>query len=510
MMCCREQNPNPKERPRKRTSRLAVVIPFLTLCLARGLPAAPKPGFAALNIKAITAKPTADNPQYGDKKAWPTLVGDEYFQKTKWTKARLLIWNINGSAKNIRGRRGGLDGRAAENWIDAATGKPAKSVPDMDTDMILPDSDKPYVVNFYSVKGTKVSFCRHMTIGRNATIRLAGHPHKNSIQIFGNLWVRATGKIDTYGHMHFIGVNDTFLRQDWPEDGKLKKMHDERLIAPYEPKAKLLEQPWAHGRITYFFIHNKTAGKSTEVIGYVGAIDEVRITAGTLIVGRDSRFISLGPAAISVNKGAKVVLMDGAQCSHGQNQFVNKDWNVANDAEVTGGTPDRPLKRDAYFGVGYRNWMNLPVPDLPNRKKPANQPTGPKLYYGYAGSNARIQGDLVGYPAPGSKARLVVCWQRISAGGAGGWGRTDEGFKKVFPKMPPKITILVESAKVENVRFDDLHRGGILTPTMDIFKNWKNVTFGEGCLSKDPKKLFREINPKKGLKQTPDKKYTTM
>ena len=467
---------------------------------------------SALDVKSITAKPTADNPQYGDKKVWPTLVGDEYFQKTKWEKKRLLIWNINGSAKNIRGRRGGLEGRTAGNWINAATGKPARSVPDMDTDIILPDSDKPYVVNFYSVKGVKASFCRHMTIGRNATIRLAGHPHSNSFRILGNLWVRATGKIDTYGQMHFIGSNDTFLRQDWPEDGELKKMHDQRLVAPYEPKAKLLEQPWAHGRITYFFIHNKTAGKSTEVIGYVGAIDEVRITSGRFIVGRMSRFISLGPASVTVNKGAKVVLMDASQCSHGQNQFVNRDWNVAVGGEVTGGTPDRPLKRDAYMGVGYRNWRNLPVPERSNSKKKTKPQSGPKHYYGYDGQNARIQGDLIGYPAKGTEARLVVCWQRISAGGAGGWGRTDEGFKKVFPKMPPKITIWIESAKVENVRFDDLHRGGILTPRANIYKStgWKNVTFGDECLSKDPKELFREINPKKGLKQTPDKKYTTM
>ena len=53
-------------------------------------------GFAlqasALDIKAIAAKPTADNPQYDNKKAWPTLVGDEYFLKQKWPKARLLIW----------------------------------------------------------------------------------------------------------------------------------------------------------------------------------------------------------------------------------------------------------------------------------------------------------------------------------------------------------------------------------------------------------------------------------
>ncbi len=467
-----------------------------------------------LDIKAITAKPAAHNPQYDNKEVWPTLVGDEYFQKQTWEKKRLLIWNIHGKAEMIRGRRGGLDGRNPTNWINAATGKPAESIPDMDTDMILPDSDTPYAVNFHCVKGARISYCRHATIGRNATIRTAGHPHNNSIRFFGNVWVRATGRIETYGHMHFIGDHDTFLRQDWPEDGKLKKMHDERLVAPFDPKAKLNDQPWSCGRITYFLIHAKAEGKSTEVIGFVSAGDEVGIKSGIFIVGRDSRFLSIGPAAMSVNKGAKVVLMDGAMCSHGQNQFGNKDWNVADGAEVSGGTPDRPLKRDAYFGVGYRNWTNLPIPELKNHRKKANQTTGPKLYYGYGRYNAYINGDLIGYPAQGSDARLVVCWQRISSGGAGSWGRGDEAFKKVFPRIAPKIGVFIGGASMlENIRFDDLHRGGIITPSMETFKKWKNISFGDGCLSKDPKDLVRgyEAEVDKWHETLePKKKYTTM
>jgi len=44
---------------------------------------------------------------------------------------------------------------------------------------------------------------------------------------------------------------------------------------------------------------------------------------------------------------------------------------------------------------------------------------------------------------------------------------------------------------------------------------WKNVTFGKGCLSKDPKELIREYKgqmnrgqPSESLK--PEKKYTSM
>ena len=96
---------------------------------------------SALDIKAITAKPTADNPQYDNKKAWPMLVGDEYFQKEKWPKARLLIW-ARAVAKQARGKR--LDPMDPANWVEAATGKPAEALPDKDTDIILPDADKPY------------------------------------------------------------------------------------------------------------------------------------------------------------------------------------------------------------------------------------------------------------------------------------------------------------------------------------------------------------------------------
>ncbi len=427
-------------------------------------------------------------------------VGGVYYLKQKGRRARLRIWGRAGKVQRRGGRE--IDAMGAGNWSDAATGKPADAIPDMKTDIIIPDADKRYAV----AMGVQNDACRHLTVGRNAAFSVE---RGGNFTIFGNLWIRNNGMVTSWRNMTFAGNHDTFIRQEWPEDGKLKKLHDERLISPFDPKEKT--PPWMqdgrkHRSITTYMVHDKPSGKSTEVIGYVRILDEVGIKSGTFIVGRGSRFVSMGPSAVSINKGAKVVMMDGAMCSHGQNQFVNRDWNVARGAEVTGGTPDRPLKRDAYFGVGYRNWTNLPVPDPPNRKKKGKQPTGPKLYYGFEGYNARIQGDLIGYPAKGTDARLVVCWQRISAGGAGNWGRTDEAFKKVFPRMPPKITIWVE-AGVANVRFDDLHRGGILTPNANIFKKWKNVTFGEGCLSKDPKELIREIN--KGKPQTPDKKYTT-
>jgi len=475
---------------------------------------------SALDIKAITAKPTADNPQYGDKKAWPTLVGDEYFRKEKWKKARLLIWNINGSAKKTSGRRGGLDGDVPANWIDAATGKPAESLGDMNTDLIMPDADTPYKV----AMGMKNFACRHLTIGRNAHLSVETG---GNCSIFGNLWIRNEGLLTSWRNTIFAGGADTFLRYDWPADGKLKKVHDKRLVTPYDPQAKSTDNPWMeYGRcsrsVATYLVHDKAPGKSTEVVGYVRITDEVRIQSGSFIIGRDSRFVTTGPAVIAVAKGAKVILMDGAHCSHGMNQYVNRDWAVR--GEVSGGAPDRPLRRDAYMGMGYTNWMNLPIPPKEQKDKKKNKPIpttpgGAKMYYGYGKYSTIVDGDLIGYPAKGGKARLVVCWQKIAFGGAGSWGRTDEAFKKVFPKIQPKIGLWLSGAsKVENVRFDDLRPGGIVTKSMETFKSWKNVTFGDGCISKDPNDLVRgyeaELAEMGGGHPTsplePKKQYTTM
>jgi len=468
---------------------------------------------SALDIKPITGKPSASNPQYGDKKVWGMLVGDEYFPKQKWAKGRTFIWNVKKSieaGKGSRGRRG-PDGSDPSNWIDAATGKPATELPDMNTDLILPDSETPYKAAL-GAADKKGSFCRHVTIGKNAAFSSWGARH-HQFRLFGNLWIRPGGAMRTgQGNLVFAGDKHTFLRYDWPEDGVLKKLHDERAVSPYKKDGEIIKTPWGANTIGTYMRHDKAQGVSTEVIGFARLADEVGIKSGTFIVGRDSRFVTTGPSSVSINKGARVVLMDGAQCSHGQNQFVNRDWGVQPGGQVTGGTPDRPLKRDAYMGVGYRNWMNLPVPKRPNDKKEIpTMADGTKLYYAYLGANAMIKGDLIGYPAKGTNARLVVGWQRIASGGAGSWGRTDEAFQKVFPRIAPKIRIEIGTdARIENVRFDDLPRGGIVTSGGDIFKKWKNVSFGDACLSTDPKELIRQYNPRDKKQLSPEKKYISL
>lgn len=90
------------------------------------------------------------------------------------------------------------------------------------------------------------------------------------------------------------------------------------------------------------------------------------------------------------------------------------------------------------------------------------------------------------------------------------------GFYEKYAQLRPKITLWVNGdTEITNVRFEDLHRGGIVMTDAAAAGKWKNVTYGAGCLSKDPKELIREykgnISRGRPLEQlTPEKKYTTM
>ena len=456
----------------------------------------------ALDIAVIASKPTANNPRYKNKKAWPDLVGDEYFLKQKWPKARLLIWAHAGKSFGRSAPQPDL--LAPASWIDAATGKPADAMPDMDTDIILPDADKPYKVAF---KGQKNRACRHLTVGRNAVFEPGGG---GTLAVFGNVWIRPGGRLYVYRTLKLTGACDTFFRNDWPADGKLKKLHDTRAVISFDPANPRKPNPWSWRTnrtpsVCHFFQHDKP-GKTTEILGYISSRDEFRVLSGTFIVGRDSRYLCGGAANLDIAKDGAIALMDGAMTGKTINQF-GLCCRMQGGA-ITAGLPDRPIKRDARLGFGYSNWMNLSFPDQRKGRRGNS--------YDYGRFSASVSGKLIGYPATGADARLVVGWQRVSLGGGGRGVNATEGFNRMFAKLEPKITLWVNTdTEITNVRFEDLHRGGIVLPDATAAEKWKNVTFGKGCLSTDPKELIREFRGKmhrgRPTEQlTPDKKYTTM
>ena len=83
------------------------------------------------------------------------------------------------------------------------------------------------------------------------------------------------------------------------------------------------------------------------------------------------------------------------------NEFA---MNCRLEGAITGGTPDRTIKRDARLGVGYNNWMNLAFPEQKRRHSAR-----------YGMFSAALTGKLIGYPAKGTDARLVVGWHRMGS-----------------------------------------------------------------------------------------------
>ena len=456
----------------------------------------------ALDLQAITAKPAAHSPRFDDKEAWPDLVGDECFLKQEWPKARLLIWPHAGRSFGRSDPR--PDPTDPTSWIDAATGKPADAFPDMATDILLPDADKPYKV---SLRGQVNRACRHVTVGRNATFEPGGG---GSLSVFGNVWIRPGGCFYVYRTLRLAGGRHSFFRNDWPADGKLRKLHDAGSVVAFDPAARRETNPWSwrndrYPSVCHFFRHDKP-GSTTEFIGYSSSRDEVAIVAGTLIVARDSRFLCGGAAMIDVAPDAAIALMDGAVTGKTVNQFGS--CLRMRGGVVSAGLPDRPVKRDARLGVGYCNWMNLAFPD--------QQVSRRGNAYDYGRFSATVSGKLIGYPTEGSAARLVFGWQRIGAGGGGRGVRATDGFKQVFAKLQPKITIWMDpETELANVRFEDLHRGGIVLPDATVVEKWENVTYGDGCLSADPKELIREYTGEVNRGRptvllTPEHPYTSM
>ncbi len=389
----------------------------------------------------------------------------------------------------------------AASWIDAETGKAADAIPDMNTDVILPDAEQRY-----SVTG-KGFTCRHLTVGRNADFQPSGG---RSADVFGNVWIRPGAIFYVYRTLKLVGKSNAFFRHDWPEDGNLKKLHNTGAIVAFDPVNPKRPNPWSWCTnkspcVCHFFLHDKPEG-STEMLGDSSTRDEVGIKAGTLIVGRDSRFLCGGAANLDIHQDAAIVLMDGAMTGKTVNQFGI--CLRMQGGKLTAGTPDRPIKRDARIGVGYSNWMNISFPDQQVSRRGNS--------YDYGRFCASLSGKIVGYPAAGSDATLVFGWQRVSIGGGGRGVASTDGFNHAFAKLQPKITVWVApDTEIKNVRFEDLHRGGIVVQHAANVAKWKNVTYGNGCLSKDSKELIREykgqLNRGRPIEQlTPEEKYTTM
>jgi len=285
---------------------------------------------------AVAADPTAHGPQY-ETKAWAGMDDRAAYRTQSWPKARLLVWATPGKGGSFR---------SAGSWLEG--GKRASKGPDRETDILLPASDKPYVVN--SRRG---DHCRHVTLRRNAGV-VAGHAG-GPFTAWGNVWVHDGGRV------HFIdivGPGHTFFRLDGGEFGRFR----------FTPRG--LPNPWKDSCSAH--IHHKMQvtkfnDGSVEFLGNLAVGDEFYLSRGRMIVSGEFRWSgSAGKGVFEVFDGATLELQaGGAVAPHRPRSAMRLfNLNIYKGGTLRGGSPQRPLTGDAFIRLGTEGGANSGVSGL--------------------------------------------------------------------------------------------------------------------------------------------------
>jgi hypothetical protein len=391
------------------------------------------PGEKSASAKRLESKKGAFPPNaVAGRELPPPGPAEAAYMKETWPEARLLVWAHPGE-----GGQRGFDALDPKNWLEG--GRPASSPPDKDTDIVLPDADA-----YYSTARAVIT-CRHVTIGRNARLLTKGRT------VYGNTWIRSGGESRNGGNLSFKGGRHTFIRNDNP---------DKAMVSQY-------------------VVHDKP-GASCEFIGRITTMDEFKIFNGTLVVAPDSRVEPGRNAMPVIGPSGTLALMDGAHFGKWINQF-NPDMKLR--GTIQGGLPRRPLTRDCLFGLSFHNHEKTDFPGEGEKFR--------KMLLGHkvsmiVGSGAALRvfsRDL-------ERATMVVGWHGIDKTYKPP-GLT-EVEKKHGKQIQRKVTLWFDAdTTVEGVRFDHIHKGGLILRDPSTRGRWKNVTFGEGCDGK-PDELFAQ------------------
>jgi hypothetical protein len=416
------------------------------------------------------ATATAHNPSFGDKALWPMLSGKEAFLKHPATPGRVLVWDI-----------------AAKKWSE--NGKVVDAVPDEKTDIILPDSDTPYSGALASPEETSGQLYRNVTVGRNAFFRGGGDGVGR--RIAGNLWLKRGGRMYGNGALRFIGEGQVFIRNDNDKTENRNKAD-------------------------FVFLHQyfgfQKAG-SIEVIGHVSVLDEFSVEDGcTLIISPFSRVQPGRSASPIIRKGGTIALLDGAYWGKWCNEF-HRATDLTVEGTLQGGLPDRPLTRDAYVGVSFRNWQKINFSKVPGGAMTDKDGAVNERMEQKKGIKdlrlisliVRGTGVIRSFSQDPAKASLVIGWTGIENTNVIGDPRPKDGkptgrfttpeFATMFNAIPRKITVSVtKGAVLENVCFDDLHPGGILLGEAGMETSWKGIRWGAHNMEKESAKLYQVVS----------------
>ena len=369
----------------------------------------------------------------------PGLAADKQpWELEQWESVPVLTWQPTGEDTG--------------QWLQ--DGKPTSLKPNRNTDVILPASDKPYVVGM----GGSV---RHLVVEKNAHVR--GGSHAGPMTIWGNVWVKEGGQL------HFCNVKGpkhTFFRIDgaaYPGPG------DER-VYPFSPsigKHGSGMTLWHFDRlsrsdITHKFQVCKYQGGSVTFIGKFGVGDEIQVQYGTMIIDTDSEFRfagAAGKACIEVFDGATLELQSGAVLAgfNRENTMGIFQVNVYNGGTLQAGSPERPITRDAIVRLGFGD-------------KPAD--SGRTGLYAARGSTVRV------YSAAPEKARLVFTSMTATEDFYDGKGGQIGDPDRHADAENGIVLHLYGSSELDGVVFDYTRAGGIRLLDPDEASRWRHVVIG--------------------------------
>jgi len=360
-----------------------------------------------------------------------SLAQKSAWEKETWPKGRKLVWAKPGKSGNLK---------KASNWLE--NGRPAKKSPDRETDIVLPAAKKEYIV-----KGSRVNQVRHVTIEKNAELRGG---HRSEIEIWGNVDVRPGGWI------HFISIRgdrDTYVNihdAKLPGNGRVYRHCSKNL-----PKSKC-----CNSQLSHKFQICKIGTKSVDFISYAGVSDEVMLQHGKCIISGEFRFSgATNKGAFEVYDGGILEIQSGGRiasfCQTNAKNVYN--INIYRNGVLQGGSPERPLTKDATVALGFAN----------------NKRPGTSGLYMALGSILRV------YSKDPSKARLVFTSSTSIPGFNDGQGRNQHDPGKKASGSKGIAMQLAGDLQLNGVMFDYVMKGGIALYDKNAKQSWKNVFHGK-------------------------------
>ncbi|MEM6884579.1 MAG: chitobiase/beta-hexosaminidase C-terminal domain-containing protein [Verrucomicrobiota bacterium] len=375
----------------------------------------------------------------------PAFAAEPLWKQEKWDEGRQLVWANPGESGELS---------KAENWLE--DGKPASSAPDRETDILLPEASKYYVVS-----GSRLNQVRHVVIEKNAELK---GKHRNELEIWGNVDVKEDGWI------HFISIRgdkDTYF--DIEESVFPGKGRTYRHCSKNPPKDKC-----CNSQISHKFQICKIGTKSVEFLSNVGVSDEVMLQHGKCIISGDFRFSgATNKGAFEVYDGGILEIQSGGRLAPfiNDNRKAVYNVNIYRNGVLQAGSPERPLTEDAYLCLGFAE----------------NDKPGRSGLYAALGSFIRV------YSEDPKNARLVVTSITSVDKFTDGQGRKVGSKNKKAKDNTGVMLQIAGDAKLDGVHFDYIAEDGIGLLDKDTFDSWTNVTFGDKCASSSERGLVAKM-----------------